>query len=182
MVSSTTTLGSTFGKAAGLGGALAIRSEAPSELGGRVWNDTNTDGIQDGCENGMAGINVSLYESDGTLVATVQTDADGEYYFNHLIDDLTIERNTQYFIVVGEGGQFSTTDNSLNSNFFLTQENTGFGVNADLNDSDGVFAPGGIANDAFTGLPYRTITTAEYGFVDHSSDFGFSALRPSCFR
>ena len=41
------TSASTFGKAAGLGDVEAFCYQPPTEIGNRVWNDQNEDGIQD---------------------------------------------------------------------------------------------------------------------------------------
>ncbi len=59
--------------------------EDQGSISGVVWDD----GIAaDGQENAnyIAGATVSLYLADGTLVATVITNADGEYYFGGLAD------------------------------------------------------------------------------------------------
>ena len=53
-------------------------------LGDYVWEDINGNGIQDQNEPGVAGIVVSLYSSDNTLVETTSTDANGYYDFTGL--------------------------------------------------------------------------------------------------
>ena len=70
----------TFGKANGLGDLEVLCDAAPIELGNRVWNDADGDGIQDPGENGISGVTVLLYQG-ATLVGTAVTDANGEYYF-----------------------------------------------------------------------------------------------------
>jgi hypothetical protein len=70
-----------YGKANGLGAIQALCAAPPLEIGNRVWIDTDKDGIQDACEAPLAGVQVSLYKTDGTLVATKTTDATGNYYF-----------------------------------------------------------------------------------------------------
>ncbi|MEM1270934.1 MAG: SdrD B-like domain-containing protein, partial [Bacteroidota bacterium] len=50
----------TFGKASGLGDMEAICPITPLELGNRVWCDTNNDGIQDGDEAGINGLEIVL--------------------------------------------------------------------------------------------------------------------------
>ncbi len=50
-----------------------------------VWWDIDDDGVQDAGEPGVAGITVTLYESDGTTVINTDvTDASGEYSFTFL--------------------------------------------------------------------------------------------------
>jgi SdrD B-like domain len=60
------------------------------ELGNRVWNDVNNNGINDG-EAGIAGVTVNLYKddnndnvADGAAIATLTTDASGYYQFVNL--------------------------------------------------------------------------------------------------
>ncbi len=70
----------TFGKAAGIGDLELLCDLAPIEIGNRVWNDTNADGIQDATETPIAGVTVDLYQG-ASLVGTAVTGADGSYYF-----------------------------------------------------------------------------------------------------
>jgi SdrD B-like domain len=51
----------TFGKANSLGDVEIISSPPPIEIGNRVWNDTNGNGIQDAGENGIGGVMLELY-------------------------------------------------------------------------------------------------------------------------
>jgi protocatechuate 3,4-dioxygenase beta subunit len=53
-------------------------------VGDFVWLDTNGDGVQDSGEPGLAGVTVSLYDADETLLATTVTDANGNYLFTGL--------------------------------------------------------------------------------------------------
>ena len=57
----------------------------PGVIGDRLWVDTDDDGVQDPGENGIAYVSVVLW-SNGTAVATNETDADGYYYFSDLPD------------------------------------------------------------------------------------------------
>jgi hypothetical protein len=54
-------------------------------LGNFVWNDLNVDGRQDANERGIAGILVTLYDLNGTIVATTTTSAGGYYGFTRLL-------------------------------------------------------------------------------------------------
>jgi protocatechuate 3,4-dioxygenase beta subunit len=57
----------------------------PATLGDRVWEDSDSDGIQDTGEPGIPGVTVELYECDGTTpIATDTTDASGFYLFDGL--------------------------------------------------------------------------------------------------
>ena len=50
-------------------------------VGDLVWSDLNANGIQDAGEPGVPGVSVSIYNSNGNLVGTTTTDANGEYLF-----------------------------------------------------------------------------------------------------
>jgi hypothetical protein len=50
-------------------------------IGDCVWHDMNADGIQDSSETGIAGVMVSLYRCDSSLVATTTTRDGGRYTF-----------------------------------------------------------------------------------------------------
>jgi protocatechuate 3,4-dioxygenase beta subunit len=59
---------------------------APASLGNLVWYDTDVDGVQDGGETGVPNVTVTLYNAaDNSVVATMSTDASGEYLFEQLI-------------------------------------------------------------------------------------------------
>jgi uncharacterized repeat protein (TIGR01451 family) len=54
------------------------------ELGNRVWDDLDNDGVKDASEPGLPGVVVTLYDVGGTVVATTTTDANGVYAFTRL--------------------------------------------------------------------------------------------------
>jgi len=51
-------------------------------LGNRVWEDVNSNGIQDGGELGISGVTVQLIDANGTISATTLTDSLGNYSFS----------------------------------------------------------------------------------------------------
>ncbi len=53
-------------------------------IGDFVWIDTNSDGIQDAGESGVAGIPVSLLDTNEVVLQTVVTDSNGQYLFSGL--------------------------------------------------------------------------------------------------
>ena len=55
-------------------------------LGDRVWNDLNSDGVQDPGEPGFVGVTVNLYDDSGNPLASTVTGADGIYSFDHLAE------------------------------------------------------------------------------------------------
>ena len=168
-------LGTYFGKANGLGDLETLCEIPPLEIGNYVWKDTDGDGIQNACEPGLSGVNVTLYGAVGDSLTTVQTDANGQYYFNFDTPGLdTLLPDTMYFIVVGESGQFDIGTSELTlsgTDYTITLDSIGQGSLPRQNDSDGTLASGVNAN--FDGQPYVKITTGSSGEVDHTFDFGF---------
>jgi hypothetical protein len=61
-------------------------------VGNYVWLDSNSDGIQDSTESGIAGVTLTITKADGSpvtdvvgnSVTTTKTDADGKYLFANL--------------------------------------------------------------------------------------------------
>ncbi|MEZ0486420.1 putative Ig domain-containing protein [Fibrella aquatica] len=145
-----------FGKANGLGDLEVLCNNAPIEIGNRVWNDQDSDGIQDAGETGIAGVSVSLCTGTGTLIATATTDASGNYYFSSASGTNTasalyglaaLTAKTAYTL------KFPTT----NSGKSLVTPN----ASADNIDSD---AP-------TTGV--ISFSTADFGANDHTFDVGY---------
>ncbi|PCF89586.1 SdrD B-like domain-containing protein [Staphylococcus intermedius] len=60
-----------------------VAPEPKFNLGDKVWEDTNKDGIQDANEPGIENVKVTLTKEDGTTVTTT-TDKDGNYKFTDL--------------------------------------------------------------------------------------------------
>jgi hypothetical protein len=59
-------------------------AQQPASLSGTVFWDQNFNGVQDAGEPGIAGAIITLYDSNGNVVATTQTDAYGNYSFTGL--------------------------------------------------------------------------------------------------
>ena len=173
---STTGANGSFGKANGMGDVmLACGGTAPTEVGGTVWTDDNTNGIQDACESGAAGVNVTLYDATGTMLHMVQTDADGHYAFNtNGVPGGTFQPGADYFLVFGENGQFNPMTGEFMTGRFVTLNDTGEYPRPDRNDSDATLAPGTGATDAFDPFPYIPISVGMAGMVDHSFDTGLT--------
>jgi len=57
-----------------------------ASIGDYVWHDANQNGIQESTESPMPGVAVSLYDANtGMLLATQNTDSNGEYIFSNLL-------------------------------------------------------------------------------------------------
>jgi len=66
-----------------------LESQFSNEIGNRVWFDRNYDGLQDpdtsaSGEPGIPGIYIELVDSNGDVIATTYTDANGYYLFSSL--------------------------------------------------------------------------------------------------
>ncbi len=80
-----------FAKSNGLGDLEFICAQAPVEVGDRVWDDKNGDGLQSAnvsksdqpnYEPGLADVKIELLDTAGTVVATTETDANGQFLFS----------------------------------------------------------------------------------------------------
>ncbi|HMO66309.1 MAG TPA: SdrD B-like domain-containing protein, partial [Verrucomicrobiota bacterium] len=180
----------TFGKASGLGGLVIQTRAAYLELGNRVWNDVNKNGIQDPGEPPIASVVIGLFRpgfgpdgipgnaDDNTPISTVMTDANGNYLFSN--DDrktdtasadygMNLLYNTDYVIGIRDSN-FS----GVLTGFVPTTANAaGISNDAvlDVNDSDAVLVNAG------TGASFSSygvaLNTGNQGYNNHSYDFGF---------
>jgi hypothetical protein len=158
----------TFGKGNGLGELEALCDPAPIEIGNRVWDDTDFDGIQDPEEANITGVEVQLWaDTDGdstvdTQVGTATTDANGNYYFGginntNMTGGYSVEPNTDYEL------RISLTDPDLPSGAMPAPQDQG----TDLHDSDG---DNGVINAGYSTVQF---TTEAAGANNHTYDFGF---------
>ncbi len=176
----------TFGKATGIGDLEALCDRAPVQVGNHVWEDVDGDGIQDPGEAPIADVTVSLYDSNGVLVGTAITAADGSYFFS---SDLTPAEsddpsstepaagdgdNAGGGLVPGGGGFQIRFDNPVDyadggplAGFVLTDADQGSSELTDVDDA--------IDSDATTinGFPTIPFSAPEPGENDHTFDAGF---------
>ena len=61
---------------------FGYRNTTLADVSGTVFNDIDGDGIQEAGEGGLAGVTVELRNAAGVAVATVTTDASGNYAFS----------------------------------------------------------------------------------------------------
>lgn len=163
-----------FGKAAGIGDLVAICQAAPVEIGNFVWADIDKDGVQDPGEPAIPGVTVHLYDAAGNLVATDFTDANGNYIFNRDNVPGGLVFGADYYVTLDDPSQFDANNNLIvnGTNYGpLTISNTGFGSNAESNDSDGITGGSVPINPNF---PYIFIPVGQTGHNNHTYDFGFN--------
>jgi uncharacterized repeat protein (TIGR01451 family) len=80
-------------------------------IGDFVWLDNNRDGIQDAGEPGLGGVNVTLFDSSGTALATHTTTSSGLY---PMFEDLPADDYTVTVDVASVQGLVPTTPTSIN--------------------------------------------------------------------
>jgi len=106
---------SNFGKANGLGDLVALCEAAPIEVGNRIWEDLDSDGVQDPGEPGIPGVTVRLFDASNTEIGIAVTDADGNYFFSN--------------------GAGTSTQSAIYNVSGLTPNTTGFEIRVDLGQS-----------------------------------------------
>ena len=151
-----------FGKASGLGELEIMCPPSPTEIGNRVWLDTDKDGTQDAGENGIPNVQVQLL-AGATLVATATTDSDGTYYFSSATGTntsskqygLSLQPNTAYTV------KFPTTVNVTGTAYTLTTASAGGDTLLDSNA-----ASSGEVSISTTDIPMS-------GANNHSFDVGY---------
>ncbi|WP_158548032.1 SdrD B-like domain-containing protein [Desertihabitans brevis] len=163
-------------KGNGLGSMTALSSAAPIEIGNYVWLDIDKDGVQDADEPPVEGATVNLYAADedgnrtGDPIATVLTDAEGQYYFTSA--EHGVQAQTRYVIGVDNPADYEA--GGVLENWVPTSPDTGDenSTDPDRNDSDGIV-------DEANGFPYAAVTTGDLGDNDHTFDFGFWYWTPA---
>lgn len=97
-------------------GDLEILCDSPSiEIGNRVWQDTNSNGIQDAGETPIAGVKVELFAQGADVntaspLATAVTDAEGYYVFSNDPRGYPSSGNNAPNDSSGANGGFDTAD------------------------------------------------------------------------
>jgi large repetitive protein len=64
---------------------FGYRAVGTYSIGDRVWNDSNSNGVQNSGESGIGGVTVQLLNSSGTVIATATTSSSGNYSFGGLV-------------------------------------------------------------------------------------------------
>ncbi|MEP7237313.1 MAG: SdrD B-like domain-containing protein [Ferruginibacter sp.] len=178
-----------FGKAMSLGDIEFFGTEAPVEIGNRLWNDANGNGIQDAGEAGIQNVSLELYADfnndgipDGAVLATTITTATGEWYFNN--GNITdgdpgtagnqpgLKYGAGYIVRVAAVDWNGATGSGIAdlAGFQLTQKDKVGNGQIDLSDSDGDLSSGGST------YPQIQFIAGDAGENNHNLDFGFKPL------
>ncbi|MAT53180.1 MAG: hypothetical protein CMN32_01785, partial [Saprospirales bacterium] len=160
--------GPTFGKSNGLGDLEAACDPAPIEIGNRVWDDADGDGIQDPSESGIPGVVVKLYK-DTLLLDSTTTVSGGLYGFSS--DSTGTTPGVKYGVYDLKPGMTYTlkienysAHPSIAGSGPTVADNGGSDAAADMRDNDAV---------ANNGDAVITFTTGGAGDNNHNLDFGF---------
>lgn len=142
-----------FGKANNVGDIELITDVPPTEIGDRIWQDCDEDGIQDADELALSGIEVGLYRN-GTLLATTRTDANGQYVFTDAMIGEGIRPRTAYELRV-----------ALRQAGYAELKLTGshLGNNTEI-DNDATLADGYAVIKLETAAPGEMIRHLDFGF------------------
>ena len=185
----------TAGKSAGMGDIELIGAEAPTEIGNRVWNDANGDGIQNANESGIAGVLLELVDGTGAAVDSdpvtagvqatlVTTDANGNWFLTSATGTdatginygIAFINSTLYRVrlaTTGAGNDWDPTADGGAGGPRAGGNLVGLGIT--LNGISGNGAAGFSDNDAvmLSSIPQITFTTGAAGENNHNLDMGF---------
>ena len=131
----------------------------PASLGNYVWEDINANGIQDGVEVGIAGVEVRLYIcGSATFETSMLTDADGFYQFTNLAADsyyVEFVAPTGYAISQMDAG----ADDAVDSD-----------ANPATGQTDCVQLLAGDNNDTVDAGMYRPASIGDFVWIDFNQD------------
>ncbi len=186
-----------FGKANGMGDVELLGILPSIEIGNRVWNDSNGDGIQEPGEPGIAGVRLELVDAAGNPVDSdpatagvqatfVTTDANGNWYLTSgngtdavgINYGVALLPNTNYKVRIASGAtdDWDPTANGGAGGPRAGQQLVGYSLTKTA--AVGTGAAGLSDNDAsvISSIPQVNITTGAYGQINHNIDFGFKQL------
>lgn len=155
-------LGVTFGKVNGLGDLELLCANQPIEVGNRIWNDTDKDGIQDAGEPVLTGVTVELWKGSVKIDTKITDAVTGEYYFTGLTAN-----STDYEIRVPNVNGASKQTSLAG----LMPTAAKVGTNKEI-DSDATVS----GTNTYASI---TFNTGNAGENDHTLDFGFKCLTPT---
>ena len=96
--------------------SLNIGIYKKGEISGKLWIDTDENGLRDSTENSLVGIKVSLFNGAGDLVDTLISGLEGQYIFENIKPDKYLMK-----IIIPDSFDltyFRNGDSELDSDFF----------------------------------------------------------------
>ena len=195
----------TESKGNGLGDIEILQPSPPLEIGNRIWNDANGDGIQNAGEAGIAGVVLELTDATGNPVDSDPSTAGIQptYVTTDALGNWTISSATGADGVVTNGSPLGVNNgvNLLPNTAYKVKLNTTLvgndwdatanggaggpragsnlaGVQLTKTDKQGNGAADMSDNDAalVSSIPEISVTTGVNGQNNHSLDFGFKPL------
>ncbi|WP_160122397.1 SdrD B-like domain-containing protein [Rhodovarius lipocyclicus] len=137
----------------------------PVKIGDRVFEDQNGNGIQDAIDTPLAGVTVKLLDGSGTVVASMVTDANGNYLFDGLRPDT-------YSVKFDAPAGYHFTDKNVGANDAIDSD-------ADLAGAtpNQTYSSGDVNLTIDAGL-WRPVTIGDKAWVDIDHDGLQNALEP----
>ena len=194
------------GKNGALGDLEVLCDAPPVEIGNRVWQDTNSNGVQDAGEAPIAGVKVELFAEKvdldtATPLATAITDAQGYYLFSNDMRGYPATGNSAPNDISGANGGFDTADiqggraSSNSQKFGLSALQTNTNYQVVIRQAEGASQQAPLKSLVLTSAKQGTDTerdsdaslltnqaisqvTTSSDSNNHSVDFGFKALIP----
>ncbi|WP_348697802.1 SdrD B-like domain-containing protein [Duganella fentianensis] len=117
----------------------------PATIGDRVWLDTNGNGVQDGGEQGVDGVVVTLKGANGATLGSVTTHDGGQYSFTVDPGTYTVSvapPSGYAFTAAGKGGN-GALDSDVNSNGSVSVSVQAGEVNTDVDA--GIYRPASLS-------------------------------------
>lgn len=100
-----------YGASSEFSGCVGVTTTPTVSIGDRVYRDANRNGTQDGAENGITGVALSLLDNGGSVIGTTTTGSNGAYGFDVTASgDYTVRVEADNFVAGGPlAGMVSTT-------------------------------------------------------------------------
>lgn len=147
---------------------------ATGALSGRYFCDDDADGLDnDGADNGIAGIQVILLDTDGAQIATTTTGADGSYAFT----DLQAGVYSVQFVDTVSGKVLTTQDAGNNGNDGIDSDAADLGNG--ISEIRGIEVLAGETtqnNDAGVRNPAEFATEKDFISTDEDTPLDFNVL------
>jgi hypothetical protein len=185
------TRGLTSAKGIAMGDIEYLHELAPIEVGNRVWNDVNGDGIQNAGEAGIGGVALEIFVDnnndgipDGAAIGTTTTALAGDigsWYFNNANITGDADPNTagtqtaltagvNYIIRPAAASWAGGIGVGVLANLQLTKTDKIGNGTVDFSDNDAALTSGASP------FPQISYTPAIAGANNHNLDFGFKGL------
>ncbi len=179
-----TTRGVTPAKGVGMGDLELIGDLAPIEIGNRIWNDANGDGIQNANEAGIGNVALEIFVDansdgvpDGAAIGNTTTATDGSWYFNDvnitgdgapaIAGTQKLTQGVNYIVRIAAADWAGGVGVGDLAGLRLTKQDAVGSGAVDFSDNDAAL----VAT-----IPQLNYTPSVAGANNHNLDFGFKGL------